>query len=74
MVVTTQIVKKRKEKGRRKRTNEGRKRKTQQVIQHESRARMHTCKMHCPVSENEWAIAITQRQHIYDREEMKENA
>ena len=74
MVVTTQIVKKRKRKEEEKRTNErtkeGRKRKHSKLFNMRAvRARMHTCRRHCPVSENEWAIAITQRQHIYDREE-----
>jgi hypothetical protein len=33
---------------------------------------MHARRRHYPVSENEWATAITQLQRIYDREEMKE--
>jgi hypothetical protein len=33
---------------------------------------MHAHRRHCPISENEWATAITQRERIYDREEMKE--
>jgi hypothetical protein len=74
MVVTTQIVKKKKRERKKKKNERRKEEKNTASYSTESRARMHTCKMHCPVSENECAIAITQRQHIYDREEMKENA
>jgi hypothetical protein len=72
MIVTMQIVK-RKEKGRKKRTNtrkeeRTKEEKTQQLTQQENCTPKHARRRHCPVR----AIAITQRQRIYDREEKEE--
>ena len=68
MVVTKQIVKREGEREKKKRTKE---KKTERLIQQESRAHKHAHRRHCPINENEWATDIIQRQRRHDREERR---